>query len=396
MPTTCPVCGQPVQKLDAEDLQKRVEELASPMISHERELLEQTFDKRVQAETRKAELVAEKRLRGEFQEKLAQERKAGLAEAKKLFGAKVADAEKKASEADRKLSDAERKFNERLETARSDIKQKFEKQNTAAVQQAVRDAQKRFEKSEAEKEKERLRFEAEKTRLQDQLDKLSRKLDSQSGEELGEEGERDLAILLRQAFQGDRIERIGRGVKGADIVHHVMDSAKLCGTIIYESKNVSNWNNSFVAQAKKYQTQYETPHVVIVSNVFPHKHKSMCICEGIPVVSLRTAIPLATIIRDGILEIGQLKVSDVARDEKSKELFDYIIGDKFGTRFKEIAEAIENLRDQQHKERTWHENAWESRTKLHDRLDSRHREIAAQIRSITNREARVIQLAAKA
>jgi hypothetical protein len=389
MPTVCPVCGQPVQKLDSEELQKRVKDLATPLISHEKELLEQTFKKRVEAEARKAELIAEKRLRSEYQEKLVHERNAGLSEGKKLFSAKVAEAEKKAN-------DAERKFNERLETARFDIKQKLEKQNTAAVQQAVRDAEKRFEKSEAEKEKERLRFEAEKIRLQDQLDKLSRKLDSQSGEELGEEGERDLAILLKQTFQGDRIERIGRGVKGADIVHHVLDGTKLCGRIIYESKNVSNWNNSFVTQAKKYQTQYETPHVVIVSNVFPHKHKSMCICEGVPVVSLRTAIPLATIIRDGILEISQLKVSDVARDEKSKELFDYIVSDKFGTRFKEVAEAINNLRDQQLKERTWHENTWESRTKLHDRLDSRHREIAAQIRSITNREARVIQLAAKA
>jgi hypothetical protein len=114
------------------------------------------------------------------------------------------------------------------------------------------------------------------------------------------------------------------------------------------------------------------------------------------VVSLRTAIPLATIIRDGIVEIAQLRVSDIARDEKSKELFDYIISDKFGTRFKEIAQAVDNLRDQQRKERTWHENSWESRTKLHDQLDSRHREITAQIRAITNREARLLQLTAKA
>ena len=136
--------------------------------------------------------------------------------------------------------------------------------------------------------------------------------------------------------------------------------------------------------------------MVIVSTVFPNKQKSMCICDGIPVVSLRTAIPLATVIRSGILEISQLKVSDVARDEKSKELFDYVIGDKFGTRFREIAESIEGLREQQRKERTWHENAWESRTTLHERLDSRHREISAQVRSITNREPRVIRLAAKA
>ena len=373
MATICPVCGQTVQKLDAEELQKRVSELASPLLQEEKERLDQEFGVRVEAEKQKARLAAEKRLKSEYDAKLAQERKVALA-------------------------GAERKFEEKFAEERADMQRKLQKQNTTAIQQAVRNAEKRFEKSEADKEKERLRFETEKTRLQDQLEKLSRKLESQSAEELGEDGERDLALLLKQAFQaeGDRIERIGRGVKGADIVHYVMDGARLCGTIIYESKNVLNWSNSFVAQAKKYQTQYETPHVVIVSSVFPHKQKSMCICEGIPVVTLRTAIPLATIIRDGIREIAKLKVSDIARDEKSRDLFDYIISDKFGTRFKEIADAIEHLRDHQRKERTWHENTWESRTKLHDRLDSRHREISAQIRSITNREAQVIRLAAKA
>jgi hypothetical protein len=386
MPTICPVCGQPVQKLDAEELAKRVGELASPLIRQEKKRLEQTFDERIEVEKQKAELAAEKRLKNEYQVKLAQERKAGQANAEKALGRQVDEAQKKAA-------DLERKFNQKLEVARTEVQRKLEKQNTAAVQQAVREAEKRFAKSETDREKERLRFEAEKTRLQDQLVNLSRKLDGQSGEELGE---RDLTVLLKQAFHGDKVDRIGRGVKGADIIHSVMDGTKSCGTIIYESKNVSTWNNAFVKQAKKYQTQYETPHVVIVSNVFPHKQKSMCICEGVPVVSLRTAIPLATIIRNGILEISQLRVSDVARDEKSRELFDYIISDKFGTRFREMADSVESLRDQQRKERTWHENAWESRTKLHERLDSRHREISAQVRSVTNREARVIQLASKA
>jgi Uncharacterized protein conserved in bacteria (DUF2130) len=64
-------------------------------------------------------------------------------------------------------------------------------------------------------------------------------------------------------FPNDKIERIGRGVKGADIVHEVMDGAKAAGRVIYESKNTSIWQNGFIAQAKKYQTQYETPHVLV-------------------------------------------------------------------------------------------------------------------------------------
>jgi predicted nuclease with TOPRIM domain len=132
-----------------------------------------------------------------------------LAEAEKIFSTKLSDAKRKASE-------LEQKFNEKLTAARTELQHKLEKQSTTAVQQAVRDAEKRFERSEAEKEKDRLKFESEKTRLQDQLEKLSRKLEGQSGEELGEDGERDLVVLLRRAFQGDRIDRIGRGVKGAE------------------------------------------------------------------------------------------------------------------------------------------------------------------------------------
>jgi|SRR6185312_3637420 len=389
MPKPCPLCGQPVHNLDEEELQHRLAQLASPLLRQEKQRLEENFEERIEAEKEKATKAAEKRLASEWQQKINQVRKAAAEQTEKSFTAKLAAAEKKAIEAETKLT-------EKVEAARTEMQRKYEKQNTAAVQQAVRDAQKRFEKSEIEREKERLRFEADRIRLQDQLEKLSRKLEAQSGEELGEDGERDLAVLLRQAFLGDRIERIKKGVKGADIIHCVMEGAKQCGRIVYESKNVSQWSNAFIAQAKKHQTQYETPHVIVVSNVFPNKQKSMCICDDIPVVSLRTAVPLATIVREAILEVSKLKVSDFARDEKSRELFEYIISDRFGTRFREIVDTIETLRDQQRKERTWHENAWENRSKLHDRLDSRQSEIAAQIRSITSREPKVLQIAAKA
>ena len=385
MPTTCPVCGQAVQQLDDAELRQRVEKLASPLLRQERQKLEREFDERLGSERRTAQEQAEKRLKTEYERRLSKEREAGAKEAEKGFKKQLAEAEKKAADADRKV-----------EAAKAEIERRLEKQSTAAVQQAVRESEKRADKEKTEREKDRLRHEAEKQRLQTQLDSLSRKLEGQTGEELGEDGERDLAVLLRQEFPGDRVERIPRGHKGADILHHVIDQGKVCGKIVYESKNVSQWQNTFVAQAKKHQTQYETPHVVIVSSVFPGKKKSMCIYHGIPVVSLRTAVPLASIMRSGIIAIAELKLTDVARDEKSRELFEYIIGDRFGTKFHEMAGTIDDLREQQRKEQSWHQNTWEARSKLHERLDSRHREIHAQLRSITNREAPVLRLAAKA
>jgi hypothetical protein len=167
-----------------------------------------------------------------------------------------------------------------------------------------------------------------------------------------------------------------------------MDGTKVVGRIIYESKNTSSWQNGFIAQAKKYQTQYETPHVLIVTRVFPSKEKGLCVVKDIPVVERRTAVALATVIREGVIEIAKLKLSDKFHDEKSQELFEYIVGDKFCTRFREMAENIASLREQQQKERTWHENAWQAESKIHERIEGRHREVDAQIRAIVRGSSR--------
>lgn len=177
-----------------------------------------------------------------------------------------------------------------------------------------------------------------------------------------------------------------------------MDGTKTAGRIVYESKNTSDWHNSFIAQAKKYQTQYETPHVMVVTRAFPSKHKGLCVVKSIPVVEMRVAMALATVIRDGIIEIARLRLSGKFRDEKSQELFEYIVGDKFCTRFREIAEGVYSLREQQQKERTWHENAWQAESKTHERIENRHREVEAQIRAIVRRgsDGKLPKLSSKA
>ena len=97
------------------------------------------------------------------------------------------------------------------------------------------------------------------------------------------------------------------------------------------------------------------------------------------------AVPLAAVIREGVIDIAKLRLSGKFRDEKSQELFEYIVGDKFCTRFREMAEGVASLREQQQKERTWHENAWQAEAKIHERIENRHREVDAQIRAIVRR-----------
>jgi len=171
-------------------------------------------------------------------------------------------------------------------------------------------------------------------------------------------------------------------------VHEVREGARTAGRIIYESKNTLSWQNDFITQAKKYKTQYETPHVIIVTRVFPSKSKGLCVVKEIPIVDKRMAVALACVIREGIIEIAKLHVSGQSSDEKSQELYRYIASDKFTTRFKEIADCVASLREQQHKERIWHENAWQIGSKTHERMEGRHREVEAQIRAIVRGNSR--------
>jgi hypothetical protein len=211
-----------------------------------------------------------------------------------------------------------------------------------------------------------------------------------------QEGLRKIPKQYEECLAKERV--IGCEIRGANVLQQVMDGTKLASRIIDESKNTLDWNHDFISQAKRYQTQYETPHVVIVTRAFPAKQKDICVMKGIR--SSRNGqqshsddIDSRRCSRDCNVAAKQ---QPIIRDEKSQELFDFV-GDKFGTRFWEIAESVSSLRSQKQKERTWHENASQAETKIHERIEGCHREVGAQIRAIVRgaSESKELKLAAR-
>lgn len=389
MPNKCPLCGQPLPKgVHQHELDTRLTKLASPVLAQER-----------------------KRMQNDYEAQLTAERNRATRRAKEQVQQELREAKTRAGRAEHDKQKIRRKYEERLSAARKtarqaaerDVRREFEERVRKEVAQAVRssnaDGAAKLEKVENERRKDKMRHAADKSRLQGQLQDLTRRFEARSQERVGSEAEIDLYAQLNQSFrcEGDKIERIGRGVRGADIVHLVMDGTKIAGRIIYESKDTLDWSHGWITKAKQYQTQYETPHVVIVSRVFPSKQKGLCVEKGIPVVDRNMAISLATVIREAVIDIARLRLTESDRDERSQELFDYIVGDKFVARFREIAEGITSLRSQQQRERTWHENTWEAESKIHARIDGGHRELGAQIKAIVGgtSNGRALKLPAK-
>jgi len=397
----CALCGQSLpETLTQIEIDSRLQKLSTPALAEERRRLQKGFEHQLVDERESARRLAEKNLRrdidaankraktaeaegasqlkkqaAEFDRKVRFERQGARREVESELKGEIKAALKRAID-----SEAEAKKN--IERTRKQIEQRLRTEMNQTVRNATRENELRLEKLQTDREREHLRHEAEAARLQGQLDNLSRKLEKQSGERLGEEGELDLVAELNRAFPRDKIERIGRGKRGADIIQHVLDGVNTVGRIVYENKNVTGWSQTFIAQADKYCIQYETPYVMIVSRAFPKKEKDFCVVHEIPVVRPTMAVALARVMREGIVAIGRLRLTGAGREHKAHELLQYLVSDKFETRFKGIADSVDTLREQQKKERNWHENSWETQSSLHDRIDKNHREIDAQLETI--------------
>lgn len=236
--------------------------------------------------------------------------------------------------------------------------------------------------------KERAQHAADTAQLKAKVDELSLKLERQTSEQMGEMTEADALAALKRAFPYDDIQRIDRGRRGADILQKVMVDGAETGRIVYECKNSSRWENKWLTKARGYRTEYRTQWVVIASRCFPRREKWFVVERGVPVIELRLIVKLAEVIRSAVVEIGSLRLTTVGREAKAEQMFKYVLGDHFASRFTGIAEAVTALRAQQESERQWHTETWAKELRLYDEVDSGRREIAAQVRAISEAPAK--------
>ena len=348
MPRNCPLCGQPLPKgMSQTALHQRIDKLGAVAAKHEG----QRIRRELSQEYRQRLVTHEQDLRKRLTK-----------EASESYRTRITALQ-------RQVQEGERKSNQAAERAAKEVAKQSQREIALLKERA---------------ERERAQRTAETARLKTKVDDLSLKLERQTSEQLGEMGEVDVYTALRSAFLGlgDDIQRIGRGVRGADIVHRVRAGGKELGRIIYECKNVSTWQNDWISKAKKYRTQYQTPWVIIATRTFPRRQKSFVVERGVPVIDLRLVVRLAEVVRAAVLEVGQLRTSQVGRNAKADQMFDYILSDDFVGRFRGIADAVSALREHQGKERQWHAEAWQKQEKHYGELDDSRREINVRVRGI--------------
>jgi hypothetical protein len=102
-------------------------------------------------------------------------------------------------------------------------------------------------------------------KLEAKVDELQRQIKQERAHELGEGAEIDLFEELKRAFENDRIARVKKGTPGVDIIHEVMHNGKVCGRIVYDSKNRNKWDGRYLSKLREDQLAAKAEHAVLSS-----------------------------------------------------------------------------------------------------------------------------------
>jgi len=211
---------------------------------------------------------------------------------------------------------------------------------------------------------ERTRAFEEAQALRQKLEDLTRKLEGKSAHELGEGSEIDLFEELRDAFQADRIQRVPKGVNGADVIHEVVHNGRVCGKIIYDAKNRDSWQNGFATKLKADKLAQAADHAILSSNKFPKDKSQVHTQDGVIVANPARVLVIAEILREQIVRMHELRASKEAREEKTVALYAFVTSDHFKLLVEQVEAQAGKMLELDNKEQEAHRRVWDQRGKL--------------------------------
>jgi len=201
-------------------------------------------------------------------------------------------------------------------------------------------------------------------KLQNTVDDLKRQLENKTAADLGEGAEVNLYEVLKAEFPKDVITRVGKGKPGADIIHKVMHNTVYCETIIYDSKNHKKWLNDHVTKLRADQRAEKAAHAILSTHAFPKGRSQLHIDNGVILVNPARAAVVAMILREQVVQLHCLKVSNEERSRKTDELYALMTSDRFKHFLTTITRSAKQLEAIQEEERKTHDKVWRKQAEL--------------------------------
>ncbi|HEV7911336.1 MAG TPA: DUF2130 domain-containing protein [Methylocella sp.] len=349
---TCPWCEQKIPS-------ERLKEIRGKIAEREREQmlaitaqLEQQHALQLD-ELRKAKEAEVAKLKEDTAAEALRIRQAAIEAAEVLVRDKIADKDKAVADAQAKIAEAEGKLSKLLEQHEITLNERLHSQREILEKDKI-----------AAVNAERAKNLETRMKFEEQLQDMQRRLQKKPADEHGEGAELELFELLKAAFPDDRIRRVEKGAMGADIVHDVIENGKVCGKIVYDRKNRSNWKTEYATKLRDDQIAEKADHAILSTNKFPGGEDQLCMREHVILACPARVRWLAELLRGHIILTHELRISNEARDEKTAELYAFINSERCRQLLDSIETFVKKLEEIDVAEQKAHSRVWRDRGEL--------------------------------
>jgi hypothetical protein len=249
----------------------------------------------------------------------------------------------------------------KLKDQEQDLRLVFEQNLTERLNQEANAIQKR----ESERVELKLRERDELIgSLSKQVEVMRRKAEQGSMQMQGEVQELAIEEILRSLFPMDLIEEVGKGIKGADVIHTIRNRIGVdCGIILYESKRTKTFVQEWIPKLKADALTVKADLLVIISEALPNGIENIGHKDGVWICTYNDFKGLVIVLRESIIKIAEAYSSQTNKGEKMQMLYDYLTSNEFLLQVSAIVEGFSSLQDSYVKEKRSMERIWKEREK---------------------------------
>jgi hypothetical protein len=223
---------------------------------------------------------------------------------------------------------------------------------------------------------ERERAELEKAELQKRLDDVNvqlaeaqRKTHQSSQQLQGEVLELTLQAGLERAFPLDTIEEVKKGARGGDVIHRATTrSGQAAGVLLWEAKRARDWSAQWVTKLKEDMRSCgaDLGVLVITGTALPREWESgqlFGLHEDVWITTWTTALQLATVLRNGLLDLHKQRLVSAGKGEKMEAVYDYLTSSQFAHKLKAVYGSFYRMRQELEAEKSQTLQRWARREK---------------------------------
>ncbi len=314
------------------------------------------------------------------------------------YEAQLQQFQKNASEAETKLQAARAKEIAFLQKEQ-DLKTKEAELELTLQRKLIEERgklQEQLAKEEAEKiglkeQEYALRTKELEKQIEDQkklVEEMRRKQEQGSMQLQGEVQELMLEELLQTTFPFDKIEEVGKGVRGADCIQVVRNQfGNESGKIIYESKRTKDFANEWIEKLKSDMRTLGADVAIIVTQTLPKDMDRFGEKDGVYICTFTEVRSVALLLRNALLKIAEAKKSQENKGDKMVMLYDYLISSEFSEQWKAIREGFMSMKLSIQKERDTMEKLWKAREKQLEKVLLNAAHIKGSVEGIAGADA---------